>query len=85
MKRTFHWDKSLGRIVEGAAPARETTDIQRMARTPVHFTSHQLPTWHPAAPRHNEHGEAQFASEKEVAEFEAKARDMGEDWQYRQM
>ena len=42
------------------------------ARMPVHFTSQQIEPWHPAAPRHNAHGEAQFQSRKEIRDFEAK-------------
>ena len=41
-------------------------------RRPVHVTSQQIEPWHPAAPRHDAHGQAQFNSRKEIQEFEAK-------------
>jgi hypothetical protein len=42
------------------------------SREPIHFTSQQITPWHPAAPRHNKYGEAQFQSRAEIREFEQK-------------
>lgn len=56
--------------------------VYRDARRDICFTSKQLPLHWPFAPRHNEKGEPQFASKREVTEALARAKDAGEpvDW-----
>jgi hypothetical protein len=76
-----------GKVVDDPEPNKRSNKLPvDFTRSTVHgFTSQQLPTWHKAAPRHNVHGEAVFNSLKEVREFEAKSRDMGEAWHYNEV
>jgi hypothetical protein len=76
-----------GKVVEVTGPSdsanKSPLDFSRS--TVLGFSSTQIPTWHKAAPRHDSNGQAVFHSLREVREFEARSKDMGEEWSYNEV